>query len=349
MPRENGRGIAIAGRLAMNREPKRPTTACTSARARLPGPWVGFGRASMRFSTRLSDGTRRSNAIACSRPACRCSTSSMAPRGHFEGRRPAPWPAYLWSQTRAAEHQRTREDGRSDRAGLFQCRSGDCFTRFQEPRLFSIAQPHRRQVAARRRTVLRCSQATHHPLCCTAALNRILPNYVMHMWMATYDNGLAAMQYGPCKVSALAADRIPVEITCHTDYPFNEVIEMSVNPAREATFPLSLRIPGWCRNPELSVNGSGVRVAPDAKGFLRIERLWNQGRRDTPAVSDVGERGNGGDSNAGRALRVDLLWPAAVRPSDSGCGSEHTGQGCQMAVRIGQRCDPAGRRHPGGA
>ena len=97
-----------------------------------------------------------------------------------------------------------------------------------------------------------CSyKATHFPLCCTAALNRIVPNYVMHMWMATYDNGLAATYYGPCKVSALAADRVPVEIVCRTDYPFNEVIEMSVKPAREATFPLSFRIPGWCKNPEL--------------------------------------------------------------------------------------------------
>ena len=117
----------------------------------------------------------------------------------------------------------------------------------------------------------------HFPLCCTAALNRILPNYLMHMWMATYENGLAAVHYGPCKVSALAADRVPVEIVCRTDYPFNEVIEMTVQPAREATFPLSFRIPGWCKAPELAVNGSAVQAAPDANGFVRVERLWKSG------------------------------------------------------------------------
>ncbi|MBM4038627.1 MAG: hypothetical protein FJ290_08945 [Planctomycetes bacterium] len=120
-------------------------------------------------------------------------------------------------------------------------------------------------------------RATHHPLCCTAALNRILPNYVMHMWMATYDNGLAAVHYGPCKVSALAADGVPIVITCRTGYPFDEAIEMTVQPAREATFPLSFRIPGWCKTPELSVNGSAVKAAPDANGFVRIERLWRPG------------------------------------------------------------------------
>jgi hypothetical protein len=120
-------------------------------------------------------------------------------------------------------------------------------------------------------------QPTHFPLCCTAALNRIAPNYVMHMWMATYDNGLAATHYGPCKVSALAANRVPVELVCRTDYPFNEVIDITVTPKQEATFPLSFRIPGWCPNPELSVNGSALAVKADAQGFVRVERLWKPG------------------------------------------------------------------------
>ena len=117
----------------------------------------------------------------------------------------------------------------------------------------------------------------HDPLCCTAALNRMLPNYVMHMWMATCDNGLAATHYGPCKVSALVADRVPVEITCQTDYPFNESIDITVNPEHEAKFPLSFRIPGWCGNPVITVNGATVNAATAANGFVRVERSWNAG------------------------------------------------------------------------
>jgi hypothetical protein len=68
-----------------------------------------------------------------------------------------------------------------------------------------------------------------------------------------------------------------VELACRTDYPFNEVIDVAVNPAHDATFPLSFRIPGWCQSPELNVNGSNVPAAPDAKGFVRVERLWKPG------------------------------------------------------------------------
>jgi hypothetical protein len=117
----------------------------------------------------------------------------------------------------------------------------------------------------------------HSPLCCTAALNRVVPWYVTHMWMATYDNGLAATCYGPCKVTALAADRMSVTIICKTDYPFNETIEISVQPTREATFPLDFRIPGWCTTPTLSVNGSAVAVDRNAKGFARVNRSWKPG------------------------------------------------------------------------
>jgi hypothetical protein len=118
---------------------------------------------------------------------------------------------------------------------------------------------------------------THGPLCCTAALNRFLPYYVTHLWMATYDNGLAFTAYGPCKVSALAGDGVPVEIACRTDYPFGEVVEMTVKPAREVAFPLSLRVPGWCQGGTISVNGAAVPAAPDARGFVRIERTWKAG------------------------------------------------------------------------
>ncbi len=118
---------------------------------------------------------------------------------------------------------------------------------------------------------------THGPLCCTASLNRMLPYYVGHMWMATYDNGLAALHYGPCKVSAWVADRVPATLTCQTDYPFNDSIDIAVTPARPAVFPLSIRIPGWCAAPELRVNGSPRKVGPDANGFVRLERLWKPG------------------------------------------------------------------------
>jgi uncharacterized protein len=161
----------------------------------------------------------------------------------------------------------------------------------------------------------------HMPLCCTAALNRVVPYYVTNMWMATYDNGLAATCYGPCKVTALVANRVPVEIACKTDYPFNETIEMSVNPAKEATFPLLLHIPGWCKNPELSVNGAAIAAEQDAKGFARIVRTWKPG-----------------DS-----LRLRLPMQVVVTPGrDDSVRGPFTGQHKPTIVRIPEKTTTQG-------
>jgi uncharacterized protein len=118
-----------------------------------------------------------------------------------------------------------------------------------------------------------------HPIviCCVGNVNRIIPNYVSHMWMATGDGGLAAALYGPCKVSALAGDRVPVEIACRTNYPFDETIRVEVSPRRTARFPLYFRIPAWCQRSEIMVNRSPQAARPAADGFVRIEREWSKG------------------------------------------------------------------------
>ncbi len=191
-----------------------------------------------------------------------------------------------------------------------------------------------------------CSyKPTHMPLCCTAALNRIVPNYVMHMWMATYDNGLAAALYGPCKVSALVGDRVPVDIVCATDYPFGEAIEMNVRPARKAAFPVLLRIPGWCAHPEVRVNGAPVSAGADERGFVRLDRLWKSGdviRLRLPMSVRVA----GGRDRGWRAVRLRLLRSSSLRPADPRSGRpEHARPLGQVDIRPGCAGGEARCRH----
>ena len=116
----------------------------------------------------------------------------------------------------------------------------------------------------------------HNPLCCTAALTRILPDYLLNMWMATRDNGLVAVCYGPCQVTARVADHVSVCIACTTDYPFEETIRMAVQPAQTAKFPICFHIPGWCAQPEIAINGAVCNAVAD-HGFVRVEREWRKG------------------------------------------------------------------------
>ena len=111
-------------------------------------------------------------------------------------------------------------------------------------------------------------------LCCVGAINRIIPNFVIHMWMATGDNGLAAALYGPSTVEARVGAGMPVRIVTATDYPFGESVRMTVTPREAVEFPLYVRIPGWCGGSSITVDGAPFPATPDQRGFVRIARTW---------------------------------------------------------------------------
>lgn len=114
--------------------------------------------------------------------------------------------------------------------------------------------------------------------CCGGNVHRIFPNYVIRMWMKTNDGGLAAVLYGPSKVSAaVGPDNRQVEIVQTTNYPFDEEIQFKIQTSGAVSFPLSLRIPAWCDEPRISVNGAPVGASGMHHGFLVLRRRFNPG------------------------------------------------------------------------
>ena len=115
------------------------------------------------------------------------------------------------------------------------------------------------------------------PLCCVAALNKILPNYIQAMWMKTADGGVAATAYGPCTFETrLAGGR--AAFAEKTDYPFSETVEIEVVDAPQSAFPLLVRRPNWCDAATFAINGGKPVAAAEARnGFWRIERVWKKG------------------------------------------------------------------------
>ena len=81
--------------------------------------------------------------------------------------------------------------------------------------------------------------------CCLANMHQGWPKFVESMWMATNDNGLALVAYGPSVVKAKVGKGNEVTITEETDYPFKGSVKLSINAAKPSRFPIYLRIPGW--------------------------------------------------------------------------------------------------------
>jgi DUF1680 family protein len=68
-----------------------------------------------------------------------------------------------------------------------------------------------------------------------------------------------------------------------TRYPWEGPIEIAVRAERgldafQSPFTLALRLPGWCRQAALHVNGQAIDIAPLLeRGYIRIERSWTPG------------------------------------------------------------------------
>ncbi|MBN2513460.1 MAG: glycoside hydrolase family 127 protein [Sedimentisphaerales bacterium] len=117
----------------------------------------------------------------------------------------------------------------------------------------------------------------HSHRCCQHNAGHGWPYYVQNLWQATAGDGLAAVMYAPCTVTAKAGKGVSVTIREQTKYPFEETVEFIVEPEVPVTFPLYLRIPGWCKAPTAAINGKAQAIEGRGQAFVQIEREWKAG------------------------------------------------------------------------
>lgn len=115
--------------------------------------------------------------------------------------------------------------------------------------------------------------------CCQHNHSQGWPYYAEHLWMATPDNGLAAILYNSSEVTAKVGNRTgrTVRLQQISNYPFDEHIKIKVNTASPVSFPLYLRVPGWCSNASVAINGRAIKINPTAGSYIRLENMWKQG------------------------------------------------------------------------
>lgn len=116
--------------------------------------------------------------------------------------------------------------------------------------------------------------------CCTSNLHQGWPKFTKHLWYASEENGLAALIYSPCTVTAKVGSGTDVKIEETTDYPFEESIRFKVeileSEVKSVEFPLHLRIPEWCKEATVKINNE---TWSNRKGgnIERVSREWRSG------------------------------------------------------------------------
>lgn len=109
--------------------------------------------------------------------------------------------------------------------------------------------------------------------CCPPNIARLLGSLGQYIY-AQDGNDVWVNLYVGGNASTTVAGNVPLNISQDTDYPWSGDVKITVNPEKSANFSLNLRIPSWCNNFDISINGESSNEKNTDNGYLSIEKLW---------------------------------------------------------------------------
>lgn len=143
--------------------------------------------------------------------------------------------------------------------------------------------------------------------CCLENMHQGWTKFTTHLWYATNDQGLAALHYSPCEVTTkVGAHQVPVTIKETTTYPFGNTVNFDISTNRAVSFPFRLRIPSWCREAVIYVNGKQFRTEKGGQ-VVTLLRSWKNGDKvklELPMQISISQWG----SNSRAIERGPLLY-----------------------------------------
>jgi DUF1680 family protein len=116
----------------------------------------------------------------------------------------------------------------------------------------------------------------HDVACCPPNVMRLVAS--LGHYLATHDDhGLQLHQYGEARIAVALPTAGPVAVRVESAYPWDGRVRIAVEKGGSGLWTLSLRLPAWSEGTRVEVNGEPSDAAPDARGYLRLERSWTAG------------------------------------------------------------------------
>lgn len=112
--------------------------------------------------------------------------------------------------------------------------------------------------------------AWHSVACCPPNVMRLFAS--LSNYFATHNEiGIQIHQYSNLEISS-ARSRLSME----TEYPWDGRVKITLAGTGDELWTFSLRLPGWCQNFDIKVNGEQVNYSLQ-KGYITIEKNWKAG------------------------------------------------------------------------
>lgn len=116
--------------------------------------------------------------------------------------------------------------------------------------------------------------------CCPSQLSRFLPSIGNYIYGRSADGIWVNLYIG--NEARIPAGGDTLTVAQQTGYPWNGDVQLTIREAkRPLATKLRLRIPDWCKQYALAVNGEAIEGAPVEQGYATIDRTWQTGDRVT--------------------------------------------------------------------
>ena len=114
--------------------------------------------------------------------------------------------------------------------------------------------------------------------CCPPNIARLLASFGKYAY--SHDDRTAYVHLYVGSRAELDIRGQTIVLEQKTAYPWKEAVRITVQPENPLEFTLALRIPGWCQNAKIALNGKPVGAAAVVrKGYAHIRRRWQKGDR----------------------------------------------------------------------
>jgi hypothetical protein len=113
--------------------------------------------------------------------------------------------------------------------------------------------------------------------CCPGNFRRIMAELPQKVYYRCADKAIAVNLYTTSRTTVELGKDLSVGLSQETDYPNSGHVVFRVTPSREAEFAVRLRIPRWCRNATIRINGEGSVAVPPGADPYEIRRKWKAG------------------------------------------------------------------------
>ena len=112
--------------------------------------------------------------------------------------------------------------------------------------------------------------------CCPTNTARTIA--LLHNWIySASEEGLWVHLYSSNSMNTTLADGSAIALTQQTDYPWDDVIRITVDAAPAHEVALMLRIPGWCDAAGLTINGEALDSRLRPASYVEVKRAWSAG------------------------------------------------------------------------